>query len=478
MKNSAWSVLEVLVYPATLLIATPFFINRLGADYYGVWMLVNSIIASIGVLNIGLGDATIKFVSKYRALGQVEEIRRVVQTNYSVYLGLALLVIILGSTYAYLFDYFVWFEMTDTFRELATYVIPLGSATLGLRFLEQIFLSVFRGFERYDKAARLSIISKLAVLSVQVVIVLQGMSLIEVFAGTACVSLLMVFVEAILVSRFQSFPLFRPRFYRDTFKEVFGFGLWSWLQSIFVIIAAQVDKFMVVALADVQTLSYYSLGYMVYAQLHAVFAAGCSWLFPLISGKLEKQEAVSHIYHRARLGLLVIALSVLLVLFLLKDLIFPTWLGDETYALAGPFILGFVAYEALIVMSIVPYYFLNGAGQARLNTFLEMGLKTLNVVGMVVCCYFWGVMGLIYGLMASLLIFLPVQNYVIDRIIFKQRANWRIIGSVIPSALMLCIFLLDLHPIKYLGILLVGLFIKLAYLDPLTRSNVGQPADQ
>ena len=84
-RNSLWSVVEVVVYPASLLLATPFFLDQLGESEYGIWILANSIIASIGVLNIGLGDATIKFVSKYRAQNQPAKIKLVVQTNYTIY---------------------------------------------------------------------------------------------------------------------------------------------------------------------------------------------------------------------------------------------------------------------------------------------------------------------------------------------------------------------------------------------------------
>ena len=55
VKNSYFSMLDVMLMPVLMLAATPIFLSELGATQYGVWMLVNSIVASIGIADIGAG---------------------------------------------------------------------------------------------------------------------------------------------------------------------------------------------------------------------------------------------------------------------------------------------------------------------------------------------------------------------------------------------------------------------------------------
>ena len=66
IKNSYYSVIDALTIPVLMLLATPIFIDHLGIESYGIWMLVNSIVASLSIVNIGGIDTIIKYVSFYR----------------------------------------------------------------------------------------------------------------------------------------------------------------------------------------------------------------------------------------------------------------------------------------------------------------------------------------------------------------------------------------------------------------------------
>src|ERR1700756_1599701 len=66
-SNSAYSVAEYIALPLCMLVAAPFLVHHLGLPQYGIWMLVSSILGSVGILSTGFGDATVKYVSAYRA---------------------------------------------------------------------------------------------------------------------------------------------------------------------------------------------------------------------------------------------------------------------------------------------------------------------------------------------------------------------------------------------------------------------------
>ena len=110
-KNSAWNMADIMLLPFLMLLFTPFFINKIGADQYGIWMFVNSIIASIGVVNMGLGDATIKFVSKYKSVNDLPNLGRIVNALIALSLLLLLVFIILGNGFALLIKIFNLFNL-------------------------------------------------------------------------------------------------------------------------------------------------------------------------------------------------------------------------------------------------------------------------------------------------------------------------------------------------------------------------------
>ena len=52
---------------ATGFVMTPFMLHRLGADQFGLWVLVASVVAYGGLLDFGLSSAVVKYVARYRA---------------------------------------------------------------------------------------------------------------------------------------------------------------------------------------------------------------------------------------------------------------------------------------------------------------------------------------------------------------------------------------------------------------------------
>ena len=84
IKNAAFSLGEYVGIPLLYLAATPLLVWRLGLDLYGLWMLINSLVAMAGALNLGFGDSTLRFVSIYRGRGDATSIVRAIRSAFSV----------------------------------------------------------------------------------------------------------------------------------------------------------------------------------------------------------------------------------------------------------------------------------------------------------------------------------------------------------------------------------------------------------
>src|SRR5437016_6599100 len=96
-RNAAYSAADYLLSPLLMIGAAPFLVARLGLARYGIWMLVNALVGTAAVVPMGLGDATVKFVSSYRARGPGGEgdehsVVRVVRSTLTVSALLGLLV--------------------------------------------------------------------------------------------------------------------------------------------------------------------------------------------------------------------------------------------------------------------------------------------------------------------------------------------------------------------------------------------------
>jgi O-antigen/teichoic acid export membrane protein len=444
-KNSFWNVANAFFYPILMIIATPIFINNLGADQFGIWILINSIIGSLGILNFGLGAATVKYVSHYRATNDYNNINNIINTTFTFYSVLSIILILAGVLGIDLIKSLNIISFETENLSLTFSALKLGLVLLGFRFIEQALLSIFQGFERYDISSIISIISRFSLLSIQVIIVLNDYSLIEIFTASIIMTIIILIVEFyILKSKYKDINI-RIKFNKKSFKEIFSFGIWSWVQSIFTLAASHLDTFIVAGVAGPAILGYYAIGQMVDGKIRSIFTAASSWIFPKVSNKLGKNENIKNIYYTMQFIVIVGGLLILSVFYLMGDYIFLTWLGKETYENSKRFIEIFLIITAFGITSIIPYYYLNGSGHVRLNTFFSIASTIVNVISMLILFKFYGIIGLALGRIVSPITVSLVARSILHHRILGEKSKISGLNTIIPSMTFTIIVLLNMN---------------------------------
>lgn len=71
--GSILSLLSIGIGMLIQIFYTPFYMSHLGASDYGINSLVQSIMGYMGMLNLGLGNAMLRYTVRYRAEGKIEE---------------------------------------------------------------------------------------------------------------------------------------------------------------------------------------------------------------------------------------------------------------------------------------------------------------------------------------------------------------------------------------------------------------------
>jgi O-antigen/teichoic acid export membrane protein len=461
-RNSAWNTADVLLLPMLMLLATPFFIKRLGPADYGIWMIVNSIVFSLGIINIGTGDAAIKFISKYHALNDNVNIKRIASSAFTLSIVVTAFIIIAGTLLFFIIRNFNFLNIDDAHMMLASGSILLGSIVFGMKQMEQLALSIFKGFERYDTSSIMSIISKSLLLTGQVAVVYKGYSLLYVFLISAITTVVVVFFEYIYVKIKIRSLSFIPHFEKAAIREIFSFSSWSWTQSVLSIIAGQADRFVVISLAGPKFLAYYALASTIGGQIHQVFTAAISWVFPKVSGKTERKEDLLPLYYKMQFLVMAGGTIIIGTLILFQRQIFLRWLGWETYIHSILLIKLFLYLAFINMVSIVPYFFLLGANKIKVSALFMFISVLLTILMMVIFYHFAEVNGLAYGKVLSSLISIPMMlMFVHFKIIEKKdrKSVFILYGAVL--LLVAGFYLENLYSFILVGLALI--IIKMFY---------------
>jgi O-antigen/teichoic acid export membrane protein len=422
VRNASWSTLDYLILPLLLLLILPFLVLKLGSDKFGIWMLVNAMTGLTGVFQFGLSDATIKYVSSYRARKDWTSVQRVVRSTLAVYGLLGLVTALLVYVVAPFLGHHV-FRIEVAQQPLAISAIRVGGIGMSVRFVHSVFSSAVQGCERYDLTARVTIPVKVLSMLAVVLIAAKGWGILAILWGAVLLSAGGALVMALVAKRLISGMVVWPALDRSALREVFGFGLYSWLQSISSSLFAVTDLFLVGVLLGTTAVTYYSVCQRLAAQIHALPAAGSSFLFPLSSAIAEQSNVnrMRAVYSRASNTITAIAAATGVPMMLFSRSILTHWMGADFAGHASGLLRVLAFAYALLAISIVPYNLLNGTGHVRVNTLIGWLSATIAVAATLLLVPVLGLSGVAWAKVANLCPLFAVMAVVHRRVLLEHR---------------------------------------------------------
>src|SRR5258708_1601227 len=91
--SSSWFSLGINIVTGIFL--SPFIVHHLGDTAFGVWVLIFSVTGYYGLFDLGIRSSVVRYVSKFAATSEDEELAKVVNTSLFSYscIGLASLIV-------------------------------------------------------------------------------------------------------------------------------------------------------------------------------------------------------------------------------------------------------------------------------------------------------------------------------------------------------------------------------------------------
>jgi O-antigen/teichoic acid export membrane protein len=395
IKNTYYSAIEAVTIPIMMLLATPIFINSLGIELFGVWMLINSIIIALSIVNIGGVDTIIRYIAYYRGKGDTLSIGRMFSSIFVLQISLLLFLSI------FLFVMVAYFEMGSVIglqkQQLPIFISSLqfGILLFSLKIIEQTILAYFKGYERYDIASKFSVSSKIAMIGVQILTVIYTESLVEVFKNSFITILLMITIQ-VLFLKYYYHVKFLVLFSVESIRKVLNFTGWTWLLSIIGVISSQFDRWIISALANMATLGLYSLAILVFSNIHAIIISSVAWIFPKVSHDEDNKTTTQ--YYIVLQALLIFGGVLVSYILIRSEYIFNMWLGSETFENSIDYIQNILIVIPFYAIGIVPFYIIQGNGLAKKNTYTHFFDLLVRICFMSVLYNYYGVNGVILAL--------------------------------------------------------------------------------
>ena len=138
-------VLDILVG----LLYTPFLLRILGQSDYGIYSLVASVISYLTILDLGFGNAIIRYTAKFRAEGKIREQYELFGMFLILYTIIGLISMALGYVLYTHVD--AWFGHTMTVEEMekTRTMLLLLIFNLSFTFPMSVFGAIIQAYERF-----------------------------------------------------------------------------------------------------------------------------------------------------------------------------------------------------------------------------------------------------------------------------------------------------------------------------------------
>ena len=379
LSNVLYGVLDYAAYPAAMLLAAPVVLRNLGVEAYGVWAIMTAVVSAGSILAAGFGDANIKHVSEQRGLGD----RNALIAAVRALLGLNLLLAVVASASVWLLAVVASHRIVPDGSQLnfdCILSLRLAAILIGLRAVESVCISTQRAYERYGSAVRISVLARLFSL-------LTGAALTPVVHHVAIIMAVAVAFNAIStwwqfrhLRKLLGVRTLRPAFQAAASRDLFHFGMYSWILAASSILFGQADRLVLGVWLGAAPVAGYALCTQLTQPIYGLAAAGLHFLFPYLANRTATQSPsdLRNATLIAAVGnvLFVVAAAVLVQLLGPRIL---TWLGRgafqaETHQLLVPIVWS----TALLGLSVTPTYALYAFNRIRLVTLC-------NVAGAVIC---------------------------------------------------------------------------------------------
>jgi O-antigen/teichoic acid export membrane protein len=382
----------------TTIALTPYVYRKLGADGYGLWLVLLSQISLLGLLDLDLHDSVVRNVTVLGAKGDVQRMRAIIANA----LLLALLVSAIGALLVGTLSGFLLREVIVPDDLQATIPALIGAAAVLFccEQLSSVAEGVLLGAKQYLAGEVIGIVSTVADAAVVVTVLWRGGGLQELALATAATTVVWTVVTFLIAHRrVPLMPVSLRCVSRDmtTWRPLFTFFAWSALISIAITVIHDTDTVLLGAVASVSAVAAYELALKVPLALWSVTETTFWGVFPFaadLHGRAKLEQLARTLIVGTKLA---VALSAwfLLAGWVLGPVALELWVGQvaDGAALLRLGLAVNMVWAGFLVAESLLY------GCAQLRPLAAMyGLSVLvGVPAMVAFIVRWGAIGAVAG---------------------------------------------------------------------------------
>jgi O-antigen/teichoic acid export membrane protein len=446
-KNAAFSGGAFLYTAVIAVIVTPVLVHRLGPVYYGIFSLSAAALGFVGMLDLGMTTALVRFLSKSVAEGDEQETRALIRSSVTFYGAVGAAGIVAMSLLAFVFAPAL-FNLHGSALDVAKFAFAVAGLGFAFDVLTRGVSTIPLSLQRYDVAAYVRIVSGTVVAAASAAVVLAGYGLRVLISVNVALDALGLIVAVIIGRRLVPAISFRPSADARRIKRLMTFSVWVFIGNLSAFVLYQFDRFLLGALDSVAAVTYYAVAASTASYVYAVVGSIAAVVIPASTELFSRGEwaSVRRLYERATRACVLCVGSIGIPIVIFAHQVLDVWLGAVYSAKISTLLQILVLTFALLSLTVIPFNILIGAGKPRIVAILNGAIAVLNVVLVVALVPAYGARGAAIAYLISVLLF-PLFIWHAERTALGyQRIQWpSIVWRTLPGLAVQCVVCLAIR---------------------------------
>ncbi|OCX53934.1 hypothetical protein BEL04_06545 [Mucilaginibacter sp. PPCGB 2223] len=381
LKQLSTSMVLKLLSIGLSLFLVSFLISKLGAEKYGVWSTLLTILQWLSLMDIGIGSGLRNKLSAALAKNRLFEAKRYVSTAYFAMAIFGIGAIIIVTPLFYLFN---WNKVFNTqivsngeLRIVVMTFIYCMIIYVVLALINQILIAV----QRNSLTSVILIIGN-TLFIILLVVFFHGRPVSLIMTAVLYSSSLLIAILIVSVLFFTEYTYLKPGikyFKKSKVSSILNLGLKFFLMQIISIIVFCTDNIIIsnilgpklVTVYAVPFLIFNNIGYLMNMLMTPFFA---SYTEAYTKGDIEWMQKKIELMCKL---LIPIIFFILLVVYFCDEII-KIWIKEPIVMPKGlPLLMG--VYAIIYTWNNIFAYVLNGIGKLRLSMYLSIVTAVINI---------------------------------------------------------------------------------------------------
>ncbi len=379
------------------LLYTPFMLDKLGQQQYGLYNLGQSAVSFLSLAEFGFGSAVVRYASKYRAEGNEQKTAGLYGMFMRLY-GILALIILIGGAVICAVSGYVFNVSTGAQGEFELRVIIVVMVlNMALTFATQPYHAIVTSYEKFTFIKVTEFLYTLLKPLVMIPLLIWGYKAIALSVVALVLQQLLNLVHIIYVHKGLKVKISFKKKDMDfrILKEIMGYSFFIFLGTIVGQLNDHADSLILGAVSSELVVAIYAVAFQLSSYVQQIPGVVSSVFFPRVTAQITKGASMKDMTNLSiRVGRIQFFLAFLMCsgFILFGQQFIYLWVGED-YVIAYWIVIALAVPMVVPNIQAIPVQVLQAINKHQFKAILYVVCAVLNVALSIPAAIYFGAIG-------------------------------------------------------------------------------------